>query len=582
MPGDILAGRYRLARRIATGGMGSVWEAWDELLQRAVAIKELLPQPGFSDEDTETTRRRVVREARITARLHHPHAVTLYDVIDHGGQPCLILQYVPSRTLSSVLAEQGLPPVSFVAAIGAQVASALAAAHRVGIIHRDVKPSNVLITDTGAAMITDFGIAHAAGDISLTSTGMVTGTPAYLAPEVARGAPSGFPADVFSLGATLYAALEGTPPFGNDQNAMAVLHKVASGQITPPRRSGALTTLLVSMLAAEPAARPTMATVAQLLADNPAAQRAAAPTPAPTVAVPPRTVREWPAPIDQAGQPASPIQREMAPGPAAATPVGEYRRSRTALVTAVAVLVLAVVLAGGWLLVGRSRTAQPAAPSVDAAASRTSTSTRAAPRASTPKPTTSSTLGGRAHPLPQATAPPATATMSTGTSPAARPRTSASAVTTASPTMSTGTSPAASPRTSASAVTTASPTPTSTSPAPGSSTSPVGPTPAQLAAAITDYYALLPGDTDEGWNRLTRQFQTGTARNRQYYQHFWDGIQRVTATDAHSAGLDTVEARITYLFTDGRTAVELTRYTLVQEGGILKIDSSTVLSSTTQ
>src|ERR1700712_3954802 len=306
MPGDLLADRYRLARRIAAGGMGSVWEAWDELLQRAVAIKELLPQPGFSVEDAAMARSRVVREARITARLHHPHAVTLYDVVDHAGQPCLILQYVPSRTLSSILAEQGPPPVSFVTAIGAEVASALAAAHRVGIIHRDVKPSNVLITDTGAGMVTDFGISHAAGDISLTSTGMVTGTPAYLAPEVARGAPSGFPADVFSLGATLYAALEGTPPFGNDQNPMAVLHKVASGQITPPRRSGALTTLLGSMLAAEPAARPTMATVALLLAEKPAA----APSPAPTVAMPQRTVREWPAATEHAAQTASPVQPE--------------------------------------------------------------------------------------------------------------------------------------------------------------------------------------------------------------------------------------------------------------------------------
>ncbi len=252
VPGDVLAGRYRLVHRVATGGMGSVWETWDELLQRRVAIKELVPQPGLSWDDAAIARSRVIREARITARLHHPHAVTLYDVIDHGGQPCLILQYVPSRTLNSMLAEQGLLPVRFVTGVGAEVASALAAAHQVGIIHRDVKPSNVLITPAGTAMITDFGISHAAGDVSLTSTGMVTGTPAFLAPEVARGAPSGFPADVFSLGATLYAALEGTPPFGADQNPMAILHKVASGQIIAPRRSGKLTSLLGQMLATDP------------------------------------------------------------------------------------------------------------------------------------------------------------------------------------------------------------------------------------------------------------------------------------------------------------------------------------------
>src|SRR3954453_13044749 len=149
VPGDVLAGRYRLVRRIATGGMGSVWEAWDELLQRRGAIKELVPQLGLGDDDSAMARNRVIREARITARLHHPHAVTLYDVVDHDGQPCLILQYVPSRTLSSILAEQGLLQVPFVARVGAEAASALAAAHQVGIIHRDVKPCNVLITPAG-------------------------------------------------------------------------------------------------------------------------------------------------------------------------------------------------------------------------------------------------------------------------------------------------------------------------------------------------------------------------------------------------------------------------------------------------
>ena len=563
MAGDVLGGRYRLARRIATGGMGSVWEAWDELLQRRVAIKELVPQPGFSDEDGATARSRVVREARITARLHHPHAVTLYDVIDHDGQPCLILQYVPSRTLSSVLAEQGPPPVAFVTAIGAEVAAALAAAHRVGIIHRDVKPSNVLITATGAAMITDFGISHAAGDISLTSTGMVTGTPAYLAPEVARGATSGFPADVFSLGATLYAALEGAPPFGNDQNAMAILHKVASGQIIPPRRSGALTTLLGSMLDAEPAARPAMATVAHLLAADPGGRPAAVPAaePSPTIAVPPRTVRDWPAQIDPLTDAESPIPTATFPKPAATTAVGEWRRSRAALLTAATVVILTGVLLGGWLLLGRSHTQQPGAASGGAAIFRTPTSTRAAAHRSTPAPTTnsaSSTLGAIAHPAPRAAAP---ATGSTATT--AATRSSSSATRSSS---------------SAAAGATASATPA----APGSSTSPAQPTPVQLAAAITDYYALLPGNTDQGWAHLTHNFQTGTARNRQYYQHFWDSIQRVTADDAHGTGPHTAEARITYLFTDGRTAVEPTLYSLVQQGGILKIDSSTVLSSTTQ
>ena len=143
-----------------------------------------------------------------------------------------------------------------VSRIGADLAAALQAAHSVGIVHRDVKPGNVLIAGDGSAKLTDFGISHAVGDVTLTSTGMVSGTPAYLAPEVARGGESGFAADVFSLGATLYACTEGTPPFGADANPMAVLHRVASGQMIPPRRSGSMTPLLLHMMASDPADRP--------------------------------------------------------------------------------------------------------------------------------------------------------------------------------------------------------------------------------------------------------------------------------------------------------------------------------------
>ncbi len=295
-PGMLIAGRYRLVERIAAGGMGWVWEAWDELLHRKVAVKQLLRQPGLAAEDAELARRRLIREARITARLHHPHVVSLYDVVEHDGGPCLIMQYVPSRSLSALLQDRGVLREAAVLRIGAEVAAGLAAAHEVGIVHRDVKPANVLITEDGAAKLTDFGISHAVGDANLTATGMVTGTPAYLAPEVARGGVSGFPADVFSFGATLYAALEGTPPFGTDPNPMAVLHRVASGKITPPQRSGGLTPLLSQMLAVEPGERPTMADVASTLAAR-QTEMSAVPDllQALTVALPPRTLREWPA-----------------------------------------------------------------------------------------------------------------------------------------------------------------------------------------------------------------------------------------------------------------------------------------------
>ena len=212
----------------------------------------------MSDAEALLARQRVIREARITARLHHPHAVTIYDVVDDGDYPCLIMQFVPSSSLTGLLRERGTIPPAQVSRIGADLAAALHAAHEVGIVHRDVKPGNVLITDDGSAKLTDFGISHAAGDVTLTSTGMVSGTPAYLAPEVARGGTSGFSADVFSLGATMYAALEGAPPFGLEPNPMAVLHRVASGQIIPPQRSGPSTPLLLRMLAQAPADRPTI------------------------------------------------------------------------------------------------------------------------------------------------------------------------------------------------------------------------------------------------------------------------------------------------------------------------------------
>ncbi|KGN37634.1 hypothetical protein N801_00875, partial [Knoellia aerolata DSM 18566] len=243
-----------------------VWEAWDERLQRAVAIKQLHALPGVPEAEAELAKDRAMREARITARLHHPHAVPVFDAVEHDGQPCLVMQLVPSTPLSAVLRDEGPLPLGQVARIGGEVASALTAAHQLGIVHRDVKPGNILITADGKAHISDFGISHAMGDATLTRTGMIHGTPAYLAPEVARGEDASFPADVFSLGSTLYAALEGSPPFGSEGNSIALLHKVAAAQVPPPTRAGELTPFLLDMLSSEPDARPTMGEVTHRLA----------------------------------------------------------------------------------------------------------------------------------------------------------------------------------------------------------------------------------------------------------------------------------------------------------------------------
>jgi Protein kinase domain/Cellulose binding domain len=263
---SLIAGRYRLVERVGSGSMGVVWRAHDERLDRTVAVKQLRPGTELTDMAVRLGTEQAMREARITARLQHPNAVTVHDVVEHDGLPCLVMEYLRARSLSSVLAQHGsLPPVE-VARIGAQVADALAAAHQAGIVHRDVKPDNVLLTEDGVAKITDFGISRTIGDGSVTWPGVVVGTPAYLAPEVARGASADFASDVFSLGATLYTAVEGSAPFGPHENTIVLLQAVANGVIVAPRRAGGLESVLSWLLAADPGQRPDMVSARAALA----------------------------------------------------------------------------------------------------------------------------------------------------------------------------------------------------------------------------------------------------------------------------------------------------------------------------
>ncbi|WP_037068627.1 serine/threonine-protein kinase [Pseudonocardia acaciae] len=265
----VLAERYRLDERVGAGSMGTVWRATDQLLGRTVAVKQLLflpGTPGFDTRGYEEAKQRILREGRLAARLQHPHTIAVFDVVLHNDAPWLVMEYMPSRTLSALLLSESPVDPLRIAAIGWQIADGLSAAHAAGIVHRDIKPANVLIGDDSKVKITDFGVSRAADDVQLTRTGMIAGTPAYLAPEIARGQTPTPASDIFALGSTLYTAVEGEPPFGLDDNAYALLYKVGRGDVRPPERAGPLTDTLMRMLRKDPAERPTAAHAREELA----------------------------------------------------------------------------------------------------------------------------------------------------------------------------------------------------------------------------------------------------------------------------------------------------------------------------
>ncbi|MEU3650469.1 serine/threonine-protein kinase [Lentzea sp. NPDC034063] len=255
-----IGGRYTLLERIGSGAMGVVWRARDEVLAREVAVKELVTGDH----------QRAMREARNAARLHHQHAIAVFDVVGSDDEePWIVMEYLPSHSLSALIAERGPLKPAQAASIGGKVASALAAAHAAGLVHRDVKPGNVLIGHDGTVKLTDFGISKATGDGTMTDTGMISGTPAYLAPEVARGEQPGEASDVFSLGATIYTAIEGESVFGPSDNSFGLLYRAASGQLRDPKNAGELTPLLLRLLSQAPEDRPSMQEAADLLASEP-------------------------------------------------------------------------------------------------------------------------------------------------------------------------------------------------------------------------------------------------------------------------------------------------------------------------
>ncbi|MFD7920670.1 serine/threonine-protein kinase [Streptomyces sp. NPDC059740] len=249
--GRLLADRYRLTAVLGRGGMGTVWRARDEVLGRVVAVKELRFPGGVEEDEKRRLITRTLREAKAIARIRNNGAVTVYDVVDEDDRPWIVMELVEGRSLAEVIRDDGPLEPRRAAEVGLAVLDVLRAAHRESILHRDVKPSNVLMSDDGRVVLTDFGIAQVEGDPSVTSTGMLVGAPSYISPERARGQKPGPPADLWSLGGLLYACVEGVPPYDKG-SAIATLTAVMTEPLQPPKRAGGLEKVIAGLLVKDP------------------------------------------------------------------------------------------------------------------------------------------------------------------------------------------------------------------------------------------------------------------------------------------------------------------------------------------
>jgi hypothetical protein len=273
----LLARRYRLGKPVGRGGMGTVWQAHDEVLGRDVAVKEVILPHGLSDDERAIQYKRTFREARTAARLGHPGVVTVYDVVEEDGRPWIIMELIQSQSLDQVIKREGPLPPRRAAEIGRQMLAALHAAHEAGVLHRDVKPSNVLLGAGDRAVLTDFGIATATGDVTLTQTGLVMGSPAYIAPERARGRTVGPASDLWSLGITLYAMVDGRSPYERSE-PMASLVAIISEEPEPAANAGPLALVIEGLLRKDPDERMDAREAGMLLdrlvrADSPSVQK---------------------------------------------------------------------------------------------------------------------------------------------------------------------------------------------------------------------------------------------------------------------------------------------------------------------
>ena len=263
-PGTLIGGRYTLRAAVGHGGMGTVWRAADTLLRRDVAIKEVILPPGLAPSDRDAMYERTMREARAAAALQHPAVVQVYDVVHENGRPWIVMELLDARSLADMVIEDGPVAPRVVAKIGIALLGALEVAHAHGVLHRDVKPANVLICSDGRCVLTDFGVARMPTDVQLTTPGMVLGSPHFISPERAMGSDFGPPSDLFSLGVTLYTAVEGRPPFDKG-DPIETMHAVVEDPPAPPSRSGSLAHVLMGLLEKDPAQRLDVQTARTML-----------------------------------------------------------------------------------------------------------------------------------------------------------------------------------------------------------------------------------------------------------------------------------------------------------------------------
>ncbi|KQU69499.1 serine/threonine-protein kinase [Phycicoccus sp. Root101] len=522
MQPEVIAGRYEVVRAIGSGGMGTVWLCLDTVLGREVAVKRVGALPGEP-----AAAARAMREARIAASLNDANTVGVYDIVDQDDAHWLVMEFVHGQSLAETIRDVGALSPTRVATIGSAVAGALARAHERGIVHRDIKPGNILMDQAGTPKISDFGIARAQADDQLTQTGFMTGTPGYLSPELARGGDPTSASDVWALGATLYYAVEGHPPYESQANPLATLQAIASGEARPMEKAGPLAGAIAAMMHADPAQRWDMDTASERLkriaagdttmalpagtplgavgagAGGAALGGAAATELIPEPVGSTQRLQPDPVPYDDPLPPGPPAGY----GPGDGGDDGDGRRRRSPLVPILVALAVLGVVALAYLL------------------------TR-------PNGTGSDT----------ATTPPVTTT--------------APAVT-KTPSKSTSSSSSSTSSTSTTSSTTTTQTPSTTT-----TTTTKAPDNAGLATFIKSYYADVTkkNKRDQTFAELTPAYQSTTG-GRDGYETFWSTIKSVDVGQTQAdASVGTVIVQLTFHKEDGSDSQETHRITVEPKG----------------